>query len=481
MPEFKKDLTSGNVFKQLLGFSVPFLLANLLQALYSVVDMIVVGQYVGPIGVSSVQVGSQVMQLIINMVSGLGVGATVMVAQYQGAGKNDDQKRTIGTLFTVFFIISVVVTAIMTVFNSQILHLLGADGEVFDDAASYMLICSAGSIFTFGYNAVSGILRGMGDSVRPLVFVGIAAGCNIVLDVVFVGVLGLRAAGAAWATVISIALSFVLSVIYLRKKSFVFDFKPSSFKIDREKLRLILRIGLPTSVQFSITGFSFLILTGLSNSILPVVGSSVLGIASKLNTFGILACIAMSSSISSMSAQNIGAGKFDRAKKTMWCGMGMAFAVSVAVFAIINLFPNAIINLFMSPNGLSGDELSLYEQCMSIGPTYLRLASFDYLIACVFFCTNGLATGSGHTFFSLINSAVNSLAVRVPLAYILAYSFGMGVNGVAAALGFAPIISAVVGLIYVNTNRWKKPVMHLGDNLNESNGVAEKTSAEKQQ
>ena len=140
MPEFKKDLTSGNVFKQLLGFSVPFLLANLLQALYSVVDMIVVGQYVGPIGVSSVQVGSQVMQLIINMVSGLGVGATVMIAQYQGAGKDDDQKKTIGTLFTVFFIISVAVTAIMMIFNSRILHLLGADGEVFDDAASYMLI-----------------------------------------------------------------------------------------------------------------------------------------------------------------------------------------------------------------------------------------------------------------------------------------------------------------------------------------------------
>ena len=115
MPEFKKDLTSGNVFKQLLGFSVPFLLANLLQALYSVVDMIVVGQYVGPIGVSSVQVGSQVMQLIINMVSGLGVGATVMIAQYQGAGKDDDQKKTIGTLFTVFFIISVAVTAIMMI------------------------------------------------------------------------------------------------------------------------------------------------------------------------------------------------------------------------------------------------------------------------------------------------------------------------------------------------------------------------------
>lgn len=458
MSKFQKNLTEGSVVKQLLMFSIPFLFSNLLQALYSVVDMIVVGQYVGPVGVSGVQIGGQVTMLITNIVAGFGVGATVLVAQYQGAERQEDQKQTVSTLFTFFVFVSIAMTIIMTSLNAPVLRLLGTDELSFDEAYKYLLCCSFGYIFIFGYNAVSGILRGMGDSKRPLYFVMIATVVNIVLDIVFVKNLGMRSLGAALATVIAQAISFILSVIYLKRSDFIFDFKFKSFKIYKDKMRLIFKIGLPSAVQFSITGLSFLALTGISNSIDGAVGSTMLGIGQKLNTFGILPCVALSSSISSMAGQNIGAGKYDRAKKTMWVGFGFAVLVSTAVFVLVNLFPEQIMNVFLNQNSLSGVNLELYTKCMEVGSKYIRFCSFDYLFASAFFCTNGLATGSGHTMFSLLNSAMNAVVFRVPLAYVFAmdWGLGMGITGVAVAIGFAPVVSAVVGIIYVQSGKWKK-------------------------
>ncbi len=159
-----------------------------------------------------------------------------------------------------------------------------------------------------------------------------------------------------------------------------------------------------------------------------------------------------------MAGQNIGAKKYDRAKKTMWIGMGFALALSVVVFGLVNLFPNQIMGIFLNKNSLSGTDLELYEQCVEIGAKYISLCSFDYLFACVFFCTNGLATGSGHTMFSLVNSAINAFVFRVPMAYIFSMSWGlnMGLTGIAAAMGFAPIVSAIIGVVYIQTGRWKK-------------------------
>ena len=458
MSKFQKDYTQGSVVKQLISFSLPFLFSNLLQALYSVVDMVVVGQYVGPVGVSGVQIGGQVTMLITNIVTGFVVGATVLIAQYQGAKNTDGQIRTISTLFTFFAFVSVGLTVIMALLNAPVLRMLGTDDISFGEAYNYLLCCSFGYIFIFGYNAVSGILRGMGDSKRPLWFVAIATVTNIVLDIVFVKYMGMRSLGAALATVIAQGLSFLLSMIYLKRSDFIFDFKLKSFKIYKDKLNLIFKIGCPSAVQFSITGLSFLALTGISNAIAGTVGTTLLGIGQKLNTFGILPCIALSSSISSMAGQNIGAKKYDRAKKTMWVGMGFALALSVVVFGLVNLFPNQIMGIFLNKDSLSGTDLELYDQCMELGAKYISLCSFDYLFACFFFCTNGLATGSGHTMFSLINSAINAFLFRVPMAYVFSMSWGfnMGVTGIAAALGFAPIVSAVIGIIYVQTGRWKK-------------------------
>lgn len=228
--------------------------------------MVVVGWYVGPAGISAVQVSGQVMLILTNMIAGLAMGATVLIGQYQGAGKEQDQKETIGTLMTLFLIIGVIATGIMMAVSSPVLRLLRTPQEAWEDARQYLLICTGGLIFLFGYNAIASVLRGMGDSIRPLIFIGIAAAVNIGLDFLFVGVFGWRAAGAAWATVISQAVSLLTAVIYLKRKKFVFDFRLKSFRLYRGKTGLIFRIGLPTTIQFSITGLSFLTLTGICQS-----------------------------------------------------------------------------------------------------------------------------------------------------------------------------------------------------------------------
>ena len=464
MSKFQNDLTKGSVAGQLIKFSIPFLISNLLQALYSVADMVIVGNAEGPIGVADVQMGSQVTMLLTNIVIGLGTGATVLVAQYQGANRPDDQKKTISTVFTMYFILGLVCTVLMLLINKPILEILSAE-EVSKGATEYLNICSLGYIFIFGYNAVSGILRGMGDSKRPLYFVAIAAVTNIVLDIYLVQYKDMGAAGAAWATISSQAVSFILSAIYLKFSGFVFDFKPKSFKLDFEKLKLICKVGLPSAIQFSITGFSFLTLTGLSSQLDPEVGNALLGIGSKLNSFGILPCIAMCSSISSMAGQNIGAGEFKRAKKCMWVGLSIALGISLVAFALINIFPEQVIHIFMDGDNLSGAELANYQRCMEIGPDYIRLCSIDYVIACVFFCCNGLAMGSGHTVFALVNTAIMSLGFRMPLAYLFSLGFGWGLNGVAAALGLAPIVPGIIGILYVQSGRWKKSKLGITVNL----------------
>ncbi len=467
MSKFQNDLTKGSVAGQLIKFSIPFLISNLLQALYSVADMVIVGNAMGPIGVADVQMGSQVTMLLTNIVIGLGAGATVLVAQYQGANRPEDQKKTISTVFTMYFILGLVCTVLMLLINKPILNLLSAE-EISEGAIAYLDVCSLGYIFIFGYNAVSGILRGMGDSKRPLYFVAIAAITNIVLDIILVSKsfgIEMGAAGAAWATISSQAISFILSAIYLKFSGFVFDFKPKSFKLDFSKLKLICKVGLPSAVQFSITGFSFLTLTGLSSQLDPEVGNALLGIGSKLNSFGILPCVAMCSSISSMAGQNIGAGEFKRAKKCMWVGLLIALSVALVAFIIINIFPEQVIHIFMDGDNLTGKELENYKKCMEIGSTYIRLCSIDYVLACFFFACNGLAMGSGHTVFALVNTAIMSLGFRMPLAYLFSLGLGWGLNGVAAALGLAPIVPGIIGLLYVQSGRWKKSRLGITANI----------------
>lgn len=445
--KFRQDLTQGSVSKQLIKFAIPFLLSNLLQAFYSVADMIIVGRFSGTTGITAVNIGSQINILVTGAALGLAIGGTVLIAQYGGAGKFDEQRKTVGTLFTLYMIVAVGATGLMLCLWSPLLNVLNTPKEAFAEAKSYYIICMAGLVFTFAYNVISAILRGLGDSKRPLYFVLIAAIGNVIGDIVLVGPLHMGATGAAIATTSAQALSVILSLIYLFKNKFFAEYHKADFRIDREKSKTILKIGLPSSVQQVVVSFSFLTLTALVNT-LPnaVVASACQGIGGKVNSFAILPALAMSSAVSSMAGQNIGAGKFDRAKKTMLTGMGIAFGITMFAFAIVELFPNYIISLF-----------DTNPEVIEIGKQYLRFIALDYLFVPFVFCMNGLAIGAGYTNFALFNACFSSIIVRAPFAYIMIRLTDLGFNGVGIAMGLASFASVIVGAIFVTSGKWKNP------------------------
>ena len=424
--KFRKDLTQGSVTKQLLKFSVPFLLSNLLQALYSVADMVIVGQFCGKSGITGVSIGGQINILVTGAALGLAIGGTVLIAQYGGAKKYDDQKSTIGTMTTLYIILSAVLTVVMVLLTKPILRLLKTPDNAFEEAVRYLTICMLGTVFMFLYNAISAILRGMGDSKRPLYFVAIAAAVNVVGDIVLVGPLKMGAAGAAIATISSQGISVILSLIYLFNSGFFSGYKIKDFRIDRQKALSIIKIGLPSSVQQVIVSFSFLTLTALVNSLPNAAAASACqGIVGKINSFAILPGLAMSSAISSMAGQNI-------------------------VFVIVEIFPRELLSLFTS-------ETDVIET----GITFLRLAAVDYLIVTPVFCMNGLAIGAGYTNIALLNAVFSSIVIRVPLAYLLVRVLDLGFNGIGIAMGFASVASIVVGFIFIQSGKWKKAKIKL--------------------
>lgn len=449
MDNFHKDLTQGSVSKQLIKFATPFLLSNLLQALYSVADMIIVGQFCGKAGITGVSIGSQINILVTGAAMGLSIGGTVLIAQYGGQKMYGEQRKTIGTMTSIYLIMAAILTVVMMFLCDPLLGLLNTPESAYSQAADYYNICMGGMVFMFLYNAISGVLRGMGDSKSPLYFVLIAAVTNVVLDLLLVGKFGMASAGAAWATIAAQALSVVISLIYLAKKKFFAEYSIKDFRISREKLVPIMKIGLPSSVQSLVVSLSFLTLTALVNSLPNAdVASACQGIGGKINSFAILPGLAISSAISSMAGQNIGAGEFKRAKKTMYTGMGMAFGISLIVFIFVNLFPEFLIRLFDSE-----------PEVVQTGARYIRLISFDYLFACIMFCFNGLAIAAGSTYIALINAVCNGILIRMPLAYFLVRVADMGFDGVAIAMGFASLGGIIIGAIFIKSGKWKKSMI----------------------
>ncbi|MBQ6809341.1 MAG: MATE family efflux transporter [Clostridia bacterium] len=440
---FGSDLTGGNVAKQLLKFCIPFLLSNLLQALYNIADMFIVGQFDGPAGISGVSNGGQVTLLIINFVAGLAVGATVLVAQHVGAKRHEDAQKAVATVFTLMAVSGIAISIIMAFLSEPIMRLIQTPEESFKEALDYVRICSYGIVFTFLYNAISGVMRGLGDSKHPLIFVAIACVVNIVLDLILIGGFKMSAAGAAWATIASQAISVIISVVYLKKSGFMFDFKLKSFKIHRKTLSKILKIGFPSAIQNVVTSLSFMVITILVNGY-GVDASAAAGIAGKFNSVAILPIIAMSMSVASMAGQNIGARLYDRALDTMKTSIKISFVIGGIIFLFVQLFPGLVISIFDNS-----------EAVVAYGVQYIRAFSFDYIIVPIVFSVNGLLNGAGHTTFSLFNGMLSAVLLRAPFAILLGEVFDLGMLGIGLGGPIASLGSAIIGIIYVKSGRWK--------------------------
>lgn len=420
-------LTEGNVLQVLLTFSLPYLIANVIQSLYGAVDLMVIGRYCPPESVAAISTGTQVTQIITSLVSGLTLGSTILVGKYIGMKREDQVVKTIGTTLTVFAFTAVLLTIGMLALTDPILAALKTPPASVSAAKQYVTICFLGIFFICGYNAISAVLRGCGDSRRPMYFVALACVLNIIGDVVLVKYLGMGVAGTALATVLSQAVSMIVSVLYLNRKKFLFTFRIRNLRIDRRIAKELACVGIPISFQECMVRISFLYLTSVTNR-LGVAAAAAVGIASKYDVFAMLPSTSVASALAAITAQNYGAGKPERAKKSLAAGIAFAFGVSFLFFLWAQISPRTMIGIFAKD-----------EAILAAGIPFFRTCSYDYLAVSFVFCMNGFMNGRSKTVFTMISCCFGALALRMPLIR-LAYAFCPENLAVIGAI--APAVSA---------------------------------------
>ncbi|MBR6812655.1 MAG: MATE family efflux transporter [Oscillospiraceae bacterium] len=443
MNSFTNDLSQGSVTKKLIRFAAPFLVSSILQNLYSIVDMIIVGQFAGVTSLSAVTVAAQISLLLTNFAIGLSTGGSVLIGQYVGSKDNENLKKSIGTFFSFIVILVVALMVIILTLHMPLLRLVNAQESYISEARSYLLVNACGMIFMMGYNAVSSVLRALGDSVRPLIFVAIACVANIVFTYIFVAICHFGAAGAALGTIMAQAISVTFGIVYLKRNSFVFDFKLRSFKIDMPSLKKILRVGLPSAVQNTMMSISFTILSTVVNS-LGAESTAAMGTMNKLVDLSIIPSMSMMNAISAMTAQNVGAQKFDRALKTLRSGLVISYTISIIVFILMQAFPTHFIKIFNSDPTL-----------VPLAADYCRVNSLDFLFAPGALAMAGLLIGSGHTLKNSIITVSTSLLIRAPLAWLLGIKLGLGLKGVAFATPTSSLVAVIAAAILVASGTWK--------------------------
>lgn len=441
-----RDLTQGSVTRLLLIFAFPLLCSNLLQTVYNMVDMIVIGQFVGREGLSAVSIGGDVLHFLTFLVMGFSNAGQVILSQYIGAGNRDRIRGTIGTMFTVTFISAVGLTIVCYLGLDAFLHAMNTPEECFDYARQYGLTCVLGLVFIYGYNLVSAILRGMGDSKHPFIFIAVATVVNLVLDLVFVAGLGMGPFGAALATVIGQGVSFLWAIFYLyrHKESFGFDFKPASFKPDPEVLPKLIRLGLPMILQSAAINFSMLFVNSYINSY-GVVASAVTGVGNKLGSITAVVTNALSTAGSSMVGQNLGAEKYHRVPKIIGVSMVIDLAFAVLLSFLTICFPRTIFGLFNSD-----------PQVLDMAMTYIPVAVLLYVGFAMRSPFFALINGSGNAKLNLIVGLLDGVICRVGLAMLMGLAMGMGIMGFWLGNAFAGYMPFLIGGVNFLTGKWKR-------------------------
>lgn len=439
------DMTEGDITRQLLKFSLPFMLSSLLQTLYAAVDMMVVGKWVGQSGLSAVSVGSSLVHFFTLLSIGYSGAGQVLIAQFVGARNREGIRRTIGTIFSVLGVVSVAAGLICLIFPVPLLKMLNTPPEAFDAAVTYMRICGCGMLFIYGYNTVSAVLRGMGDSRRPLLFIAIAAGVNVVLDLALVVGAGLGAAGAAVATVAGQAVSFVWSVFYLfrRREQFDFDFKRESFRIHGRTLAALSKLGLPMALQTAAISISILFISSFINEF-GVTASALTGAGQKL--FGLVTIVsnAVGTAMSTMVGQNMAAGKQDRVKKLVRVALLICVGTTGLVSLFCLAFPRQVIGIFNSE-----------PELLALAGEYIPILAVGFM-ASGFMCPYyGLVNGIGYAGLSLFIGLMDGVVARVGLSLLFGLAMGMGIHGFWLGDALAGFVTAILSAVYYYSGRWR--------------------------
>lgn len=424
------DFTQGSILKKLCRFMLPVLGALILQAAYSAVDLLVVGRFGSTSGLSAVSTGSQVLNLVTFVVTQLAMGVTVLIARYIGEKREKEIGAVLGGAAVVFTILAGCLFVLLVLFARPILVLMQAPQEALALTASYVRICGCGILFIVAYNVLSAVFRGLGDSRSPLLFVLVACLVNVAGDLVLVAGLHLDAAGAALATVLAQAVSVGCALAILRCKKLPFTFRKSDVRLN-EQCRRFLAIGLPLALQEFLTQLSFLALCAFVNR-LGLAASSGYGVASKIVSFVMLVPSALMQSMASFVAQNIGAGNVKRAKKSMFTGIAVGVAFGIVMFALVLRKGDVLAGLF-----------STDAEVVRRGFEYLRGFAPETIVTAVLFSMVGYFNGSNRTLWVMIQGLIQTLLVRLPLAYYMSIQ----PNASLTKIGMSAPVATVVGIV----------------------------------
>mgnify|MGYP002859204002 CR=1 FL=1 len=435
-------MTQGPVLRQLATFAVPVALANALQAVYSMVDMVVVGQFVGSAGLSAVGIGGQLQFMFLAFGVGFGFGAQVLLSQQVGA-QDKDLQPTIGTLFTLEILGAILFGLIGIALCPQLLQIMNTPEEAMQDAWWYTVICCGGMIFIYGYNAVCGILRGMGESRLPTIFIAIASLVNLALDLLFVAVLHMSAAGAALATVMAQGISFVISIIYLyrNRDRFGFDFKLRSFKPSGQHLKPILKVGIPYIAQMLMITCSMMFVNAQVNAY-GVTASAVDSIGNKLNSVVNIVIGAVAMSGATMMGQCFGARKLDRVKQCYHACLAVCMVSFAVVAAAYLLIPRQIFRLFSADPAV-----------IDMSPEYLRIGVVWVLSMATMTAPYTVIDGVGHAMLGLVISIMDGVVARIGLCILLGRFLGL--QGFWLGNALAGFVTTIMAGGYYYSGRWR--------------------------
>lgn len=436
------DLTQGHEGKQILLFTLPMLIGSLFQQLYNTADAIIVGRFIGTEAMAAVSVANPIMLMLTSFLTGTALGFSILVSKYYGAQETKKVVATIHTTYIFVFVASLIITLLGVIFGSALLHIINTPLEVFDQAKDYLVIIFIGTLFSAGYNAISAILRGLGDSRNPLYFLIIATVLNIVLDVVFVIQFKMGVGGVALATVLAQGVSFVFSLLYLNYKHTLFRLDLRHFSFDSDIFKQGLKIGIPSAIQqmlFSLGNISLQsLVNGFGTSAIAAFGAGM-----KIESFISLPVINLGAAISTFVAQNIGAKKLERVKKGIHYTNLIAISIALAVVIVFALWSETLISFFNSD-----------VEVIAIGARYLRILGPFFIIATINYIWTSAIKGSGEAIFPLINSVISLWLARIPCSYI--FSHFLDVDGIWFGIPAGWCLGFLITFFYYKKGNWLK-------------------------
>lgn len=435
------DLTSGSVAKQILKFSLPMLLGSIFQQLYSIVDTIIVGKYLGKEALASVGASFPIIFTIIALIIGIGSGASVVISQYFGAKDHENVKKAVDTLNIFLLVTGIAISIIGILLSRWIFNLLQLPDELLESAMTYLNIYLMGMVVFFGFNSIMSILRGVGDSKNPLYYLIIATFLNIGLDLLFILKFNWGIAGAAWASVIAQAFAFIIAIFHINKKHSIINLSIIGITFDWKIFKESVRIGLPTGIQHTFVALGMMALMGIVNTFGTNVIAGFTG-ASRIDSIASLPAMTLSVALSVFVGQNIGAKKLERIYKGLKISLIFASVISITMSIVAILWSVPLMKLFSNDSNV-----------IAIGREYLIIVSLFYLLFSTMFIFNGLLRGAGATLIPMFITLFSLWLVRIPLAVFL--SKIMGEQGIWWAIPIAWFFGSLGSFLYYRFGKWK--------------------------